>query len=233
MTPATASNAAATPAAAGAGASTAETCAEPDPAADSAAMELVTGTEAADRTGAVASALSSQEIKTEAPPSALSLEDAKVYTVTSSDTTVTSVTVPIGERYSMLSNLTVIFDTDGNIVQSSESLLSENSAGNFNVSTFNNGELVNSDDTDRPFMTDAEMQNSDGTTAEVSTLGAGSTAACVATVLGVSGAVAVAIVSLCGGSCTIPIAGTAICVACIGAYATFGGASVQQVASCF
>jgi len=50
--------------------------------------------------------------------------------------------------------------------------------------------------------------------------------------LGVSGAVGYLIVGACAGACTIPLVGTAICVACIGAYAIVGGASVTAVASC-
>ena len=67
----------------------------------------------------------------------------------------------------------------------------------------------------------------------VTAMGAASTAACVAAVLGVSGATAYLIVGACAGACTIPIVGTAICIACIGAYAAVGGASITAVASCF
>lgn len=186
---------------------------------------------------AVSSAVKNGKISTHAPQAALSLQKAKVYSVNTDGPAYTSVTVPISGEYSMVSNLTVIFDGKGKIVKSGETLISKNDAGNFNISNFTGGKLVKSNDTDRPFMSDAQLQQKDPDKSAGpvlnSTHSTGSTVACVVSVLGVSGAVGYLIVGACAGACTVPIVGTAICVACIGAYAAVGGASITAVASCF
>lgn len=195
-------------------------------------MTLVTNQRAHDLTGAAMAAVKKGSISLHAPAGSLAQDEAKVYTVDAENTTVTSVSIPVGGDYSMLSNLTVVFDKGGNIVQYGETLISENEAGNFNITSYADGRLAKSNDTDQAFMTDAQLQNN-SSPARVSTSGVGETVACVVSVLGVSGAVAYLIVGACAGACTVPIVGTAICVACIGAYAAVGGASITAVASCF
>lgn len=51
-------------------------------------------------------------------------------------------TYPIGGDYSMLSNLTVVLDEDGEIVQYAQALVSESSAGTFDLRSHVDGELV-------------------------------------------------------------------------------------------
>jgi len=69
----------------------------------------------------------------------------------------------------------------------------------------------------------------------VSQAGIGSTVACIGSVLGVGGGTAYLISTLCAGACVTSATGfsAAVCAACIGGYATIGGASVTAVASCF
>ncbi|NYH79668.1 hypothetical protein FHR84_003006 [Actinopolyspora biskrensis] len=200
-------------------------------------MTLVEGQDARDLTGTAFEAVKNGEISVQAPQSALSRGQAKVYTVDSEETTSTSVTIPVGGDYSLVSNLTVLFDESGDIVQYSETLISENESGNFNITSFTDGVLVNSNDTDQPYMTDDQLRqgagSGTGSSDSMTAMGAGSTAACVAAVLGVSGATGYLIVSACTGACATPGVGTGVCVACIGAYATVGSASVTAVASCF
>ncbi|WP_144312069.1 hypothetical protein [Actinopolyspora erythraea] len=198
-------------------------------------MTLVDGHDARESTGAAFEAVKNGEISVQAPRSALSRGQAKVYAVDAENSESTSVTIPVGGEYSLVSNLTVLFDESGDIVQYSETLVSENEAGNFNITSFTDGVLVNSKDTDLPYMTDAELQANNGVDSSdpMAAMGVGSTAACVAAVLGVSGATGYLIVSACTGACSTPGVGTAVCVACIGAYATVGSASVTAVASCF
>lgn len=94
---------------------------------------------------------------------------------------------------------------------------------------------MSSVDTDLPYMTDAALRDAPASEAPggLAALGVRSTAACVAAVLGVSGFTAYLIVGACTGACAVPGVGTAVCVACIGAYAAVGGASITAVASCF
>ncbi len=199
-------------------------------------MKLVDGQHAAAATRVALSAVRGGEVLIQAPRSALIQGQAKVYTVESGHSIFTSVTVPIGGRYSLLSNLTVLLDDTGEIAQYSETLYTENSDGNFHMESYADGDLVISRDTDIAFMTDAELRlemNDSPANGDVGTLGFWSTVACVGAVLGVSGTVAYLIVGVCTGACAVPGVGTAVCVACIGAYATVGGASIAAVASCF
>lgn len=200
-------------------------------------MTQVDGQRARNLTRAALDEVKSGGLATHAPRPALSFGQAKVYSVDSDGPAYSSVTVPISGGYSMVSNLTVLFNDSGEITQSGETLISENEAGNFNISKFTDGELVKGKDTNRPFMTDAQLrqdaQRGAAGADTVAAQGAGSTVACVAAVLGVSGAVAYLIVGACAGACTVPVVGTAICVACIGAYAAVGGSSIAAVASCF
>ncbi|WP_157062950.1 hypothetical protein [Actinopolyspora mortivallis] len=200
-------------------------------------MTLVEGQHARDLTRAAFEAVKNGEVSVQAPQRALSWDQAKVYRVDAEETTSTSVTIPVDGDYSLVSNLTVLFDENGDIVQYSETLISENKEGNFNITSFTDGVLVNSNDTDQPYMTDEQLQqganSGAGSSESMTAMGVGSTVACVASVLGVSGATGYLIVSACTGACTIPGAGTSVCVACIGAYATVGGASITAVASCF
>ncbi|SDP67181.1 hypothetical protein SAMN04487905_1074 [Actinopolyspora xinjiangensis] len=200
-------------------------------------MTLVDGHETRELTSAAFEAVKNGEISVQTPRNALSRGQAKVYAVDAENSDSTSVTIPVGGEYSLISNLTVLFDTSGDIVQYSETLVSENEVGNFNITSYTDGVLVNSEDTDLPFMTDAELRQQANNGADSSdpmaAMGVGSTAACVAAVLGVSGATGYLIVSACTGACSTPGVGTAVCVACIGAYATVGSASVTAVASCF
>jgi hypothetical protein len=203
-------------------------------------MTQVGGRAAGHLTGVVSAAVTSGKIATHAPRTALSLGKAKVYMVDTDGPTYTSVTVPVAGGYSTVSNLTVLFDGKGHIVQSGETLISRNAAGNFNISNFAGGKLVKSNDTDRPFMTNAQLlkKADQGTAvtakrAGVAADGVGGTVACVATILGVGGPFAYLIVGACTGACTVPIVGTGICIACIGAYAAVGGTAMTTVASCF
>lgn len=191
-------------------------------------MTLVDDQKAGDLLSAAIEAKKDGRISVQAPQGAFLQDQAKVYAVNAEDAAFTSVTIPVGGNYSMLSNLTVLFDESGEIVQYGETLISENDAGNFNIASFMEGDLVNSNDTDLPYMTDAQLRQESFTT-----MGVGGTAACVASVLGVSGFTAYLIVGACTGACGVPGVGTAVCVACIGAYAAVGGASITAIASCF
>lgn len=175
-------------------------------------------------------ALDRGTITTHAPRSALDVDGIKVYDVDSAEAQVSSVTIPVNGEHSAISNVTMLIDDAGQILRSSETLVGENAQGNFAITSYVDGELTSVKNTDLAFMSDAELARAD---APVSTQGAGSTVACVASVLGVSGATAYLIVGACTGACTAPVVGTAICVACIGAYATVGGASITAVAKCF
>ncbi len=165
---------------------------------------------------------------TVAPLSALELEESTVYTVGGG---VTVVTIPLHEEYSLPSNITVFFDEDNKVLQTNEMLVTKNDLGNFQVSTYLNGTLVNSQDSGLAYMTDEELLAEEPT---IQPTGFKEIAGCLGGVLGVGGTAAYIIAVACGGSCATPTPVTAgICAACIGAYATIGGASIAGVVACF
>lgn len=200
-------------------------------------MNIVEGEEARTMTLKAAKAIKEGEVSMQASPGALAREEVKVRSVESAEVSLTSVTFPINGEYSTVSNFTVLFDASGDIVQYGETLITENEMSNFNITTYSDGELVESNDTDLAYMSDAELESEARSAPSkdmASTMGTGSTVACVAAVLGVSaGGIATVVVLACGGACTVPVAGTAICVACIGAYAAISSGSVAAVATCF
>jgi len=198
-------------------------------------MTQIDNSKAQQLTRKIQKAAEKGQISVQAPQSALSYGQAKVYTVKADNSAFTSVTIPIAGEYSTVSNLTVLLGVGGRIIQYSETLISANEVGNFNITTFVDGALVNSNDTDMAYLTNAQLLASDAAGSEdmITAMGPRSTAACVASVLGVSGFVGYLIVGACTGACAVPGVGTAVCVACIGAYAAVGGASITAVASCF
>lgn len=200
----------------------------------STSLTQVTGAAAQAAIDAVTGALAQGAIATHAPAPSIDLAQAKVYTVSTEGPNYTSVTVPVRGEYTAISNLTVVLDASGAVAQSGETLIGRSAADTFTISNYVDGQLTRSTDTGLPFLTDAQLARQPVGEAPVTTLKSpGQIAACVAAVLGVSGATAYLIVGACTGACGVPLVGTAVCVACIGAYAAVGGASIGAVASCF
>lgn len=135
----------------------------------------------------------------------------------------------------MTSNFTVLYSQNGDILQYSEMLVSENNLGKFNITSCTDGNFVNCNDTDLTFMSDDQLLQEVNTTPSerMAARSIGSTVACVVARLGVTGGVAYLIVGACAGASAVPGVGMAVCVACIAAYAAVGGASITAVASCF
>ncbi len=207
-------------------------------------MTTVGGDEAAAKTEAAMKALSEGSVALQAPLNSVKVAEAKVNSVTTEEGEFTTVTLPIGGPYSFTSNVSMVFDDAGNRLQFSETLVSENAEGNFNVTTYVDGMVTSDQDTDIAFMTDAELkadlensQSAGGMKADggASTQAEKNTGACIATVLGVSGVVGSIIAYSCAGACAAAAAGVGVpfCVACIAGFATVGGASITAVATCF
>lgn len=199
-----------------------------------------TGGDAAEAmTDAAKAAVERGEFSLHASESALRLSEAEVYHIESDEGLFTSVTVPVGGEYSLMSNVFAVFDEAGNAVQYGETLVSENHAGNFNVTTYIDGELTSDQDTGLSYMTDAELQQEIDSTLQDMPQGLNaqtqSTGACLAAVLGVSGVVGGIIAAACWGACASAAIGIGVpfCVGCVSAYAVVGGASITAVANCF
>lgn len=147
----------------------------------------------------------------------------------------TAVTVPVGGDYSMISNVTVVYDEQHEVVQYAETLLSENADGNFHIETYVDGTQTTSEDTDVRFMSDAELLTESEEAAddrEAQPAGVGSTVACLAAVGGIGGTAAYFIAGACAGACVSGV-GAGVCAACIGGYAALGAGGMTAAASCF
>ncbi|MBF4992710.1 hypothetical protein ITX31_01105 [Arthrobacter gandavensis] len=202
----------------------------------------VSSERAAEVTSEAMASLASGEVDIQASLESLKASDSKVSTVSTPDGQYTTVTVPLGEPYSLTSNVSMVLDSTGHRLQYSETLVSENAAGKFNVTTYVDGTLTSNQDTDLAFMTDAELradlansQPKSPTSDGGMQLAEKNTGACIATVLGVGGVVGSIIAYSCAGACASAAVGVGVpfCVACIAGFATVGGASITAVATCF
>ncbi|WP_223830625.1 hypothetical protein [Nocardiopsis quinghaiensis] len=210
------------------------TGAEQDDAYD---MTLIDGAPAERLAADVAALVGDGEVTVHASAEALARDGAKAYQIKadSDQPQHTSVSVPISGGYSEpLSNLTVLLDAEGAVVQYAETLYSQADSGNFHISSYVDGALTKSGDTGIPFVGDEQLRD-EVAAANEAVAESASTGACVAAVLGVSGAVGAAIAYACVGSCSVPMTPVTapVCAACIGGFAVVGGASITAIASCF
>jgi len=200
-------------------------------------MTQIGGEQAEQLAADVTELIDSGEVTVNAPAEALVRDGAKAYQVEAGEEQqqVTSVSFPISGSYSEpLSNLTVLFDAEGAVVQYSETLISEGDTGNFHITSYADGELTNSEDTGISYMDDEQLRG-EMTAGNEAVAESNSTAACLASVLGVSVAVGAVIAYACAGSCSVPMTPVTapICAACIGGFAVVGGASITAIANCF
>lgn len=215
-----------------------ESCVKASSNETSTDMKQMTGKRAEKLIGDVSEGVANGSFNSHAGSSLLELEKGKVYKVSSGSNQFTSVTIPVEGKYAKTSNLTVLFDSNGNRVNYSEVLYTQGDEGKFHLAKFENGKVAEDRDTDIPYKTDSQIsaESKQGVSGELSSQkSTGDKVACVASVLGVSGTVGYLIVGACAGACAASETGVTIpvCVACIGAYATVGGASVTAVANCF
>ncbi|GAA1866509.1 hypothetical protein [Brevibacterium marinum] len=213
-------------------------CSKAESSRNSTNMKQITGNSAEGLIRTVSNGVDDGTFNSRAGSSELDFGKGKVYKVSSGDDQFTSVTIPVDGKYATTSNLTVLFDDDGNRVNYSEVLYTHGAEGKFHLAKYENGKVTEDRDTDIPYKTDSQIsqESKQGAPGEVaSQKSTGDKVACVASVLGVSGTVGYLIVGACAGACAASETGVTIpvCVACIGAYATVGGASVTAVASCF
>src|SRR5699024_2313849 len=102
----------------------------------------------------VMAGVNSGDIAVHASEHTMNASDGTVDEIDSDEGIVTAVTVPIEDSYNMLSNLTVVFDEAGDISNYSETLYSENDAGNFQLTQYTDGELVKDEDMGIAYMAD-------------------------------------------------------------------------------
>ncbi len=180
----------------------------------------------------------SKEINLAAKDFTLDYYKSKVLKIYEENDTFTSITIPVkGNKYSLISNLTLIYDANNNLVSYTETLLSNNN-NKFKIESYINGSLLEIKDTNVDFVEDSEIQKgldelheiAENNTCTFNFYSVKKTAACIAGVIGVNAGVAYLIAGTCTASCpAVP----PICAACIGAVATIGAGDLASIIACF
>jgi len=139
------------------------------------------------------------------------------------------VVIPI-KNYNILSNFTVIYNNNFDLIRYSEIHIQESENGFFKVLTYLNGRLIVETETEFEFIEneqfEEELQAFEDMLSNPSVRNW-----CLVGVLGVGIIVAGLIFVACVVFCPVTAGGG--CVACIGAFAVIGAATITAVASCF
>lgn len=182
--------------------------------------------------------INNKDVKINALDYYLEYKKSKVLKIYDQKDTFTSITIPIkGERYSLISNLTLIYDSKNNLVTYTETLLSDKN-NKFRINNYIDGKLLEDKETNITYVDDSEIQKgldelhniASKNRCDFSFYGVKKTAACIAGVIGVNAGVAYLIAGTCAASCpAVP----PICAACIGAIATMGAGDLASIIACF
>lgn len=137
-----------------------------------------------------------------------------------------SLTIPVvGNTYSVLSNLTIIFDGNFLPVSYSELILTESTKETFNIQIYTDGIKTYSEVTDIEYIRNSEMNKwldemqtvYDGVQPYALDL------PCFGAVTGAGAAISGLLVKVCGGPCTLA---PPICAVCVGGIIIVGGGSI-------
>ncbi|WP_002144582.1 hypothetical protein [Bacillus cereus] len=165
----------------------------------------------------------------------LDLENIKVLKVPAKGKTFTTVTVPIiGENYNFFSNITVVYDSNNNIENHQETLITKSVNNTFEFTSYADGEKVRHEVSNVEYVSNEqlkkELKDLENTSDNLIQRGTGKIVGCLASILGIGSAVGYLIVGACMGSCP---AAPPICAACVAGFASLGGASMAAVVKCF
>ena len=199
-------------------------------------------------------AVRSEDVHTHVSIDDIDLSHPTVLRVKTKDSELHSVTFPIkGGGASLMSNTTIVMMSTGGVVTYSESILTRNASGNFQMTSYSDGALTKDADTGVKYVDNTRIQQQidqvkadvkNGSAASAGSpqgradeapTGVGQVAGCIAVALGIGSVPAMVIAGACGGSCAGAATGVGagICAACIGGIATLGSAEVIAVATCF
>jgi len=140
-------------------------------------------------------------------------------------TTTLIIVIPIvGEGYNNLSNLTLNFTDDSELLHYQELTLSNSTENTFEVTTYINGELTYHRITDIEFFTDGLINDN---YVQVDPFSVGAVAACIAFILAVDIAIAYLIAGTCSFACSIGIVVPVVCATCISGIVVLAGANIM------
>ena len=168
----------------------------------------------------------------------LNYDKVKAIQTKEDDKIFNAISIPIeGEDYSLLSSITLLFDSNDNLATYTETLIM-NEDGKFVIDIFMDGDLFTTKYTNISYVSNEEIQNGlDDLHDYANELREGKIyptdtrrTDCIAAVLGVNVVVAALIGGTCAASCPAVVP---ICVACIGGVISLGAADVKAVVECF
>lgn len=147
----------------------------------------------------------------------------------------TSVTVSILEEdYNFLSNVTIVYDSNFDVVTYQESIIKKSEINTFEFVDYVEGQKIRQEVGDVEYVSNEELgfNKDDVLNDGVATQGLGAISICLGAILGVDGVIAYLIAGTCGAACASFVA-VPVCVACIGAIATIGTANIAGIIACF
>lgn len=104
-------------------------------------------------------AISSKQIVLNYSNADLVFDDARFLEIKENNENYASVTIPIvGEQYSFISNLTLVFDSENEIISYSETLITKSDNDKFIITTYFDGKLFQEDETDIDYISNSELQ---------------------------------------------------------------------------
>lgn len=183
-------------------------------------------------------AISSKQVILNHSNAELVFDDARFLEIKENKENYTSVTIPIvGDQYSLISNFTLVFDSENKLLSYSETLITKSKNDKFIISTFFDGTLAQNQETDIDYISNSELQKELETLQNVSQpqnsiqgKSFNEIALCISVIALVDLTVARIIAATCIASCpAIP----PICVACIGTVGVIGAANIPAVVACF
>lgn len=182
--------------------------------------------------------ISEHEFVVNGGKSSLNFEEVNVVATNFDGSNYISVNVAIAGNYSTLSNLNVMFNENNEFIGYTETLIYNNPKTNtFIIDNFQNGELLEHKQTKIDYISNEQikegLQGLKDLSSQNKSRDIGTTAGCLAGLLGVNGVVAYLIAGTCATACAAaPITG-AVCAACIGGICVVGAADIAGIIGCF
>ncbi|OTN76136.1 hypothetical protein A5886_001213 [Enterococcus sp. 8G7_MSG3316] len=163
----------------------------------------------------------------------LDIDNLAAHELKDDDNEFISVVIPIiGEGYNQLSNLTIIYDLNLNVLSYQETTLTESINGTFQFTSYIDGQRVRNEITELEFVSNEVFEESLEALRTAFNNPNSRNAACLATVLGIGTFAATALYIMCAGSCASVVL-VKVCVACIAGTVALAGTSTAAVVGCF
>ncbi|WP_235360759.1 hypothetical protein [Shouchella clausii] len=165
----------------------------------------------------------------------LDYENANVADINKNNENFTAISIPVvGEEYSLISNLTLIFDSNNEIINYTETLFTKSDNDKFVLTSYNEGELIHDRVTDIDYVSNSELKKELEYIDDevIQPQGLNEVALCLSTVLLIDLTLARMVATACMAACASGV-GAPICAACIGGLLAVGAGNITAVTNCF